>query len=177
MHCTEGQQTAHRYSAKIPRWIIVLAIHLSRRLLKRWNVQNWRYRSHLSDPPRRSERIKNWYPSFAAWFASRFTRSNVSNKPDGPFSTGYVTSISLLFHPRYFVSLITSRSSNDSIGCGKNNLFTCNSFGSKMLLSGPIGQSIDITIFSRNGSMGGFVTWTMLRLRRRKRQYYRNIVK
>ena len=54
---------------------------------------------------------------------------------------------------------MSSKSSGDKIGCSKYKRRHWCSLGSKMLASGPIGQAKDMTIRSRKGSMGGFVTY------------------
>jgi len=53
---------------------------------------------------------------------------------------------------------MTSRSYSDRMGWGRNRRWHCFSLGSSKLASGPIGHISDMTTFSRNGSMGGFVT-------------------
>lgn len=62
------------------------------------------------------------------------------------------------FQLRWVLFFNISISDRDTIGCGRNNLWHCLELGSKILDSGPIGHISDITIFSRNGSIGGFVT-------------------
>ena len=53
---------------------------------------------------------------------------------------------------------MTRRSSGDRMGCSKYSRRHCNSLGSKIFASGPIGHASDMTIRSRNGSIGGLVT-------------------
>ncbi len=58
------------------------------------------------------------------------------------------------------------RSPSERIGFSNHSLWQhAPGPGSRMLPSGPIGQASDITIFSRNGSIGGFVTWAQGGLR------------
>lgn len=58
---------------------------------------------------------------------------------------------------------ITSRSCGERIGCSKKSRRHCSSLGSRMLASGPIGQASDMTILSRKGSIGGFVTYITMK--------------
>ena len=52
----------------------------------------------------------------------------------------------------------TNKSSKESIGCSITKRSHCSEHGSRILSSGPIGVVKDIIIFSRIGSIGGFVT-------------------
>lgn len=52
----------------------------------------------------------------------------------------------------------TSISISERMGCSRKRRRHCSEDGSRILASGPIGQLSDITICSRNGSIGGFVT-------------------
>ena len=63
------------------------------------------------------------------------------------------------FQSRCLVILIISISFKDKIGFSNHSLWHCFELGSKILASGPMGQAKDMTIFSRNGSMGGLVTY------------------
>ena len=63
------------------------------------------------------------------------------------------------FQSRCLVILIISISFKDKIGFSNQSLWHCFELGSKILASGPMGQAKDMTIFSRNGSMGGLVTY------------------
>ena len=50
------------------------------------------------------------------------------------------------------------RCPRDSTGFSSHSRWHSEALGSRMFPSGPTGQAKDITIFSRNGSIGGLVT-------------------
>jgi len=72
--------------------------------------------------------------------------------------------ITFAVHPLKLVILMIRRSLRDRIGFSSQSRWHWTLLGSSKLPSGPTGQASDITIFSRKGSIGGFVTcannWT-----------------
>ncbi len=67
----------------------------------------------------------------------------------------------------YLIFFKTNKSSKESIGCSITKRSHCSEHGSRIFCSGPIGVVNDIIIFSRIGSIGGFVTikWNIIKKR------------
>lgn len=100
-----------------------------------------------------------WLKFFALYdgFVS-FKKSETVKCPDFVFSIYDFHSFLLTFQPRCVFNRMTSKSYRDSKGFGRNKRWHCLAEGSKIFASGPIGHMRDMTTFSRNGSIGGFVT-------------------